>query len=114
MRVMSKLIKEVLNDKASDYVVIENVQYQNNYNTYCQLSQMQGVIFNLLFERDIPFCLVQPTKWKSFNGIKGRKRVEQKANTIQMVKSKYGLDVTEDEADAIGIGYWAINNIDLN
>ena len=30
-----------------------------------------------------------------------------------MSKNKFGFDVSEDEADAIGIGVWAINNIKI-
>lgn len=59
----------------------------------------------------IPFILIEPTAWKSFSKIKGRKRAEQKASTIQMVHDRFGIEATEDEADAIGIGIWAVNNI---
>lgn len=104
---MKKLIKKI----KPDFVVLEEVQYQNNFNTYHQLSQLQGVILSILFERNLPFVFIEPTAWKSFCKIKGRKRVEQKANTIQMVKDEFNLNVSEDEADAIGIGKWAINNI---
>ena len=76
------------------------------------MSQLQGVLFTILFERDINFCLVQPTKWKSYCGVKGKKRAEQKANTIQIIQQKYNLSkLTEDEADAIGMGLWAVNNL---
>lgn len=72
---------------------------------------MQVVIFTLLFERDIRFYVIEPMAWKHFCGIKGGKRAEQKANTIQMVKDRFGLTVEEDIADAIGIGCWAVGNI---
>jgi hypothetical protein len=55
--------------------------------------------------------MIEPSAWTSFCLIKGRKRIEQKASTIQMVKNKYGIEVSEDIADAIGIGTWAINHI---
>lgn len=104
-------IVELINTTQLDFIVLEDVQFQNNYATFQQLSQLQGVIISILFERNIGFQFVQPTKWKSYCNIKGKKRIEQKANTIQMVKSKYNLDVSEDEADAIGIGVWASNNL---
>lgn len=111
MRIMGNLIRDKLRKLCPDVVVIEGVQFQNNYRTYSQLSQMQGVIFNILFEQNIEFRLIEPTAWKSYSKIKGKKRVEQKENTILMVRNKFNINVSEDEADAIGIGVWAINNI---
>lgn len=111
MKQQYDLIKKLFEDKNPDYIVIEDTQFQNNYKTYSQLSNLQGVIFSILFERNKPFTIIEPSAWKKFCSIKGRKRVEQKASTIQMVKEKFGLDISEDEADAIGIGIWAINKI---
>lgn len=111
MWVMRDKIAEMLDKENPDYVVIEAVQFQRNYNTYSQLSQLQGVIFSVLFDRNLPFRIIEATAWKKHCGIKGQKRAEQKAATIQMVKDTFNIKVSEDEADAIGIGLWAINNI---
>lgn len=94
-----------------DFVVFEDTQFQNNYSTYKILSQLQGVLMAILFERGIGFQIIQPTAWKSATNVKGRKRIEQKSSAIQTVKSKYNLNVSEDEADAILIGTWAINKL---
>lgn len=64
-----------------------------------------------LFKTDIGFKIIEPSAWKSFCKIKGRKREEQKKNTQVFVKGKYNIEVSEDEADAIGIGTWAISKI---
>lgn len=112
MKCMYEEIKNIVDTLKPDYVVMENTQFQQNFQTYAQLSQLQGVLFTLLFEKNIDFCLVQPTKWKAYCGVKGKKRAEQKANTIQIIKEKYNLSqLTEDEADAIGMGLWAVNNL---
>lgn len=111
MKEQYDLIKNLISKVNPNYICIENCQFQNNYSTYQQLSQLQGVIFSILFETDIPFTIIEPTAWKSFCKIKGRKRIEQKANTIQMVKNKYNIDVSEDIADSIGIGIWTINHV---
>ena len=108
---MNEKIIALINNVNPDYIVFEQVQFQNNYGTFQQLSQLQGVIMAYLFKIDIGFNLIEPTAWKSCCKIKGRKRVEQKLNTQKFVKEKYNIDVSEDEADAIGIGYWAINNL---
>jgi len=43
--------------------------------------------------------------------VKGKKRAEQKANAIQIVKDKFNLSVSDDEADAILIGNFAVNKL---
>lgn len=109
---MTDLIEKFILKVNPDFAVIEGVQFRKNYNTYMQLCQMQGLLFEVFHKLKIPFTVVQATSWKSFCGIAGRKREEQKANTIVYVKEKFKIDATEDEADAIGIGVWAINNIE--
>lgn len=104
-------IKRCLEKNNPDFVVFENVQFQKNYGTFQQLSQLQGLIMALLFERNIAFQYIEATAWRAFCGIKGRKRVEQKVNAIQMVKDKFNLSVSEDEADAILLGNFAVNKI---
>jgi Holliday junction resolvasome RuvABC endonuclease subunit len=111
MKEMNDKIIALINNVKPDYIVFEQVQFQNNYGTFQQLSQLQGVIMAHLFLKDIGFTLIEPTAWKSFCKIKGRKRVEQKLNTQIFVKEKYGFNVSEDEADAIGIGTWSSNNL---
>lgn len=111
LKKMSDNIINLIENIKPDYVVIEDVQYQNNQLTYKQLSQLQGVIMAYLFKINIGFTIIEPSAWKAFCNIKGKKREEQKANTIKFVKAKFGVDVSEDEADAISIGVWSINYI---
>jgi len=111
MNRMYFLIKDLLHKHNPEFVVLENVQFQNNYKTYAQLSQMQGVVFSLLFERELGFLLIEPIAWRSFCGIKGRKRAEHKAAAIQLVNDKFQIDTDEDTAEAICIGVWASSNI---
>ncbi len=113
MKQQYDLIKELIIQENPDFVGLESTQFQNNYQSYATLSQMQGVIFGILFELNKAFTCVEPTKWKAFCSIKGRKRHEQKLATIQMVKDKFGIEVSEDVADAIGIGIYFINNIKM-
>jgi len=104
-------IKNLIDEIKPDFVGFEGIQFQRNYQTYSLLSQLQGLILSILFERNMAFLYLEPTKWKAYCKIKGRKRAEQKANTIQMVKDKFSIEVSEDEADAIGIGIWCVNNL---
>lgn len=59
----------------------------------------------MLYEKDMLYEIVTPGTWRKACKVKGRKRVEQKANTKQWVKSTYNIEASEDECDAIGIGY---------
>jgi len=111
MKQMYENIKQCLIKCNPHFVVFENVHFQKNYGTFQQLSQLQGLIMALLFERNIGFQYVESTAWRAFCGVKGKKRAEQKANAIQIVKDKFNLSVSEDEADAILLGYFAVNKI---
>ena len=111
MKQMISLIKLKINEHKPDFIVFEDTQFQKSYKTYQELSQMQGVLMNVLFDLDIGFEIVSPGTWRSYSKIKGRKRIEQKLNTIQMIKDKYNLELSEDICDAIGIGLWSINKI---
>ena len=106
-------IQELIQTTQTDFIVIEDIQQQKqNVKTYKKLAMLLGVLMSLFQEIKKPCIVVPPTRWKSFCGIKGKKRAEQKANTILFVQEKFGLgDITEDMADAVGIGYWAINHI---
>lgn len=101
-------IRELIQDYNIEYVFIEDIQYQKNQKTYKILSNLQGVIINLLVELDISFEIIPPSRWKSWNGIKGKKREQQKRNTIEKVKEIYGKEALEDEADAICIGLYGL------
>lgn len=92
-------------------VILEDIQFQRNYGVYKRLANLQGVIFTYLFLQDVPFFLIEVTKWKSFLGVTSKGRENQKAETRALVKSIYNIDAEEDEADAIGIGHWAVHNL---
>jgi crossover junction endodeoxyribonuclease RuvC len=111
MKLMYDEIVKLINRVKPDVILIEDTQFQNNYSSFRTLSQLQGIIMAYLFENDLPFYIIPATAWKSCCQIKGKARNEQKKNTQKYVKNTYGLDVSEDEADSIGIATYGINNI---
>ena len=110
---MNDKMIELIDKYKPDFIVFEDIQFQQNYGTFKQLGQLQGILMAYLFKLDVGFQIIEPSAWKSSCGIKGRKREEQKKNTQAFVKMMYKVNVSEDEADAIGIGFWAINNIKI-
>jgi Holliday junction resolvasome RuvABC endonuclease subunit len=100
---MNTDIIKLIDGVKPDIVLFEDTQYQQNASAFRTLSQLQGVIMAYLFKLGLPFYIIPSTAWKSYCGIKGKRRIEQKKNTQIFVKEKYGLGVSEDESDAIGI-----------
>lgn len=112
MEYISRDVADMVIAKKPDIVFIEGAQFQTNNKVYGELSQLQGVLFSIFFRLGVKFEIVPPSKWKSFCGIKGGKRKEQKEKTRNIVKEKYGITATEDEADAVGIGMYATNKLE--
>lgn len=112
MCLMYEEIKKMIAEEKPTYVCVEDTHYNNNPKVLKRLSQMQGLIFALLIEAGAGFCTIEPSSWKSYIGLTTRKREDQKKETIAFVKEKYDIDnPTEDEADSIAIGCWAVNNL---
>lgn len=106
-----------LNDLITKYniekIYYEGIQYQNNIETYKKLAYIQAlIIYNTAYNK-IPILELSPSHWRSIikdkHGIKfGRSRTEQKQQAQNFVKNFFNMKVTEDEADAICLGYAGI------
>lgn len=108
-------ITTFITDWHVDYVIYEDIQLQDvqgskevGIKTFKILAEVLGNVEELLTELRIPHEAVLAITWKSVVGIKGQKRPEQKKNAQLYVKTNYGLDVSEDESDAICIGTYYI------
>ena len=76
----------------------------SNVTTYKALAEVIGVLTELAAERKLPYELVYSSTWKSELKIKGRTRPEQKRNAQVYVFENFGVNVSQDESDAICIG----------
>ena len=89
-------------------VAFEDIQLQgnvaNNVQTFKVLSEVYGVIHELLQEIEIQYSIVPSSSWKSTLGIKGRARADQKRNAQAYVLETYNVKATQDTCDAICIG----------
>lgn len=81
----------------------------NNIKTFKTLAWLQGVLLDWCFENNIKYQLIYSSSWKSYCHIKGQQRSIQKQNSINFVKEKFNIEVNSDEADAICLGWTALN-----
>lgn len=105
-------------EKSSEYnlkIVLEEIQLQEygndnqrNVLTFKRLAQIQGVLLELLTEKNIEYELIYSNVWKKAAGITAFRRAEQKQQSQDHVYERYGLKVTDDEADAICLGECAL------
>jgi Holliday junction resolvasome RuvABC endonuclease subunit len=98
---IKKYIIKLIKKYNPEVISIEDIQFQKSYEVYRKLAELKGVLENLLFEKEYLFFTISPSTWKSTCGVKGRKRVEQKANAQLFIKKNFNIDVDEDIADAI-------------
>lgn len=114
LNIMNNGIIKLIDRVKPDVVLFEDTQLQKNtYNVsgFKTLAQLQGVIMAYLFKLDLPFYIIPATAWKACCKIKGKDREAQKKNTQIFVKEKFGYDVSEDEADAMGISVYGMKNL---
>ena len=90
-----------------DIVVIEDIQNQSSISTVVSLARLQGFILGWCYVKHIKTEIVRPSEWRKVLKFKqgaGVKRQELKAQSMNYVKSKYNMEPSEDEAEAICIG----------
>lgn len=102
-----KQLRELIRVWKPELVVIENLSVTRNANTTKILAGLQLCIEMLCVSQSLLYTVVRPSEWRKVVGIKGRTRVDQKANAVKYITRKYKIKVNEDEADAICIGEYA-------
>jgi len=109
MRELNNLYREY----EFDELFFEDIQNQNNNETYKKLAYVQATIIIWCYNNNIKFSVLSPSHWRSVLkercGISfGRKREEQKQKAIEFVQQFFARMVSSDEADAICLGYAGI------
>lgn len=104
-------------------VIIEDIQLQEQgkttvknagLQTYKKLAHVQGALLTLLEKLKIPYEIILSSSWKSTCGVKGKNRSEQKKNAQLFVLNNFNIKATQDESDAICLGYHAIIKDDFD
>ena len=98
---------DMINYTKPDAIGIENIQYQKNVKMFQTLANLQGVLLDTLYELKIPYKLAYSSTWRSFLGIcGGEERENAKQQAQNYVRLMYHVKATQDEADAICLGYY--------
>ena len=89
-----------------DIIGLEGLQYQQNFGvtTFQTLARLQGILMDLCFEKKIPCKVCMTNTWRAHCGVIGRTRADKKKSMQLLVKDWFDISVTDDAADAIGIG----------
>ena len=107
VKIRAKVL-ELIAEHDIDEVAFEDIQMQgnvaNNVQTFKVLSEVFGVISEVLQEKKMKYTVVMSGTWKSTLGIKGRTRPEQKRNAQEYVLQTYNVKAIQDVCDAICIG----------
>ena len=89
-----------------DIIAIEGIQYQQNFGvtTFQTLARLQGILMELCYELKIPCQVCHTNTWRAHCGVKGKSRSDKKASMQHLIKEWFDISLSDDAADAIGIG----------
>lgn len=96
-----------LKEQKPDKVLMEETMLSSNTDTLKKLAYLAGGVMFYCYAHNIEFELALPTVWRKTVGLQQSNKVKReilKLESIQAVKQEYGLNVMDDEADAILIG----------
>lgn len=108
---MKKELQKVIKEYHPTDVVIEDIlpeDVRSNQKTFKALMYLQTELAFLCHDYKIAPTLYTASHWRALVGIhtgRGIKREQLKAASIQLVEKNYGLQVNDDVADAINIGF---------
>jgi Holliday junction resolvasome RuvABC endonuclease subunit len=104
-----------------DYIGIEGIQFQEEgagqkmgVTVFQTLARLQGILMMACHDKEVPFEICPTNTWRHSCGVKGKTRTDKKRSTQLLVEQWYGIKVSEDEADAIGIGRHLVTFIQKN
>lgn len=110
---ISEMIKEldkVFNDYIPEVIVMEDTYANKDMYAYKKLCHLQGLVLSYCITKKVTFILKPPQSWRkdldfeiTENGMQ-HTREDYKLMSVKYIKDKYGIEVTDDEADAICIG----------
>lgn len=104
---MAKELWKIIRKYEPEHLVLEEVSQQSNVKTVITLARLQGLILGYAEAHGVQVHILLPSQWrKALEYTQGPKvkRAELKQQSIDFVKEYFGLDLPEDEAEAVSIG----------
>lgn len=98
-----------------DKAVFEGIQLQEGgavqmgFLAFEKLARLQGVVMETFQEYNIDFIIVHTATWRSHVGVLGKTRADKKTSSRNLVYKAYQRECTDDEADAILIGKYGVD-----
>ena len=105
-----------------DFVAIEGIQFQDESSgnkmgvtVFQGLARLQGVLMETCYTQKVDYTVCPTNTWRNHCGVKGRYRADKKRSMQLIAKKWYDISLTDDEADAVGIGKYAadLNKIEV-
>ena len=109
VRDMCLEICNVLDVYKPHIIVVEKLNVNRNMKATRMLSKIIGVVYGWSIFHNSYYYEIQSTQWRGQLGMQSSKRIRDnyKELSIEYVKNRFGIDVTDDESDAVcaGLGY---------
>lgn len=108
---------QMINNWNPDMIGLEDIQLQQingktiGVTTYRTLARLQGVLLAACTEQGVDWVCCPPATWRSHCGVKGRTRNDKKRSMQNLIKEWFDITVSDDVADAIGIGKWVSEKV---
>lgn len=104
-----KKIEELIKIYDINKVAFEEIQLQQNVDTFKKLAMVYGIMLYTVEENNLPYEIISSNTWKSKCKIKKSTREPEKKQAQKFVQDKYGIKVTQDEADATCLGWTCVS-----
>ena len=101
---MMTAICEYLSAHKVDKIIMEESIMTTNISAVKMLSNIAGAVMYYAVSNDIEFEFALPTHWRKKIGLSQSNKIKRevlKAEAIAAVKQEYGMDLTDDESEAI-------------
>ena len=95
-----KYVKRYMPDK----IIMEKSMMKNNIDTVQKLSQIAGAVMLYAATKNIQFQFVYPSEWRKTIGLQQSTQIKRevlKEEAVRAVKQEYGMDLTDDECEAL-------------
>jgi Holliday junction resolvasome RuvABC endonuclease subunit len=93
-----------LDEHKTDKIIMEESVMTTNISTVKMLASLAGAVMYYAASHNIEFKLTLPTHWRKKIGLSQSNKIKRevlKAEAIAAVKQAYGMDVSDDVAEAI-------------